>query len=30
VNAQLEGWLGEVSELGSGDDVSVGLLVGEE
>ena len=27
VNAQLEGWLGEVSELGSGDDVSVGLLV---
>lgn len=27
VNAQLEGWLGEVSELGSGDDVSVGMLV---
>jgi hypothetical protein len=28
VNGQLEGWLGEVSELGSGDDVSLGLLVG--
>lgn len=30
VGIQLEGWLGEVSELGSGDDVSVGLLVGVE
>jgi hypothetical protein len=27
VGLQLEGWLGEVSELGSGDDVSLGLLV---
>ena len=27
VGIQLEGWLGEVSELGSGDDVSLGLLV---
>jgi hypothetical protein len=27
VGDQLEGWLGEVSELGSGDDVSLGLLV---
>lgn len=30
VNAQLEEWLGEVSELGSGDDVSIGLLVAVE
>jgi len=30
VGAQLEGWLSEVSELGSGDDVSLGLLVAVE
>lgn len=28
VSLQLDGWLGEVSQLGSGDDVSIGLLVG--
>ena len=30
VGVQLEGWLREVSELGSGDDVSLGLLVPAE